>query len=376
MSCFIWCSMRLSSPHLGNEEKEAVCRVMDSQVINMGLETREFEKELYAFFGKDDANVICVNSGSAALHLALQVTGIEHGDEVLVPTFTYIATFQSVSATGATPIPIDIEQKNGFINLSDAKNRITKNTKVILPVLFAGCGVKELDDVYEFAEQYNLRVVVDAAHCFGDNRVIRDTGFTCFSFDSIKNITCADGGCIVTCEKEHAEKLKDLRLLGVIGDTDKRFAGTMSWDPDVTDQGWRYHMNNISAAIGRAQLKKFEKFKKIRCKYARMYQQSLPYCSFPFDEYVVPHKYPIVVNENKRDALRDFLAQNNIPTGVQYKPNHLFTKFNLGYALPNAEQLYKKILLLPLHTMLTEEDVSFVIEKVLEFYKKYDYNAA
>ena len=368
--------MRLSSPQLGIEEKEAVCRVLDSQIINMGLEVRDFENELYEFFGKKDVHVTCVNSCTAALHLSLQVAGIGQGDEVLVPTFTYVSTFQAVSATGATPIPVDIKQNNGFIDLNDAKSRLTNKTKAILPVLFAGCGTYELDDIYEFAHKHDLKVVIDAAHCFGDNRVIYNTGMTCFSFDSVKNITCPDGGCIVTCENEYTEKLKDLRLLGVIGDTDKRFLGTMSWDFDVTDQGWRYHMNNICAAIGRAQLKKFEKFKTIRCKYAQMYKNSLPYTSFPMDEYVVPHKYPIVLDSTKRDKLRDFLAQYDIPTGVQYKPNHLLTKFNLGYSLPNAEQLYNKILLLPLHTMLTEDDVSFVIEKVLEFYNKYEHNAA
>jgi dTDP-4-amino-4,6-dideoxygalactose transaminase len=366
--------IKLSSPSLGELEKEAVCRVLDSQVINMGLETMMFEKELAQFFRRSESDVLCVNSCTAALHLSLQATGVSLWDEVLVPTHTFISTFQAVTATGAIPIPVDVDFDDGFISLSDAAKRLTKKTKAIIPVRFAGCGGDKIDNIYDFAIKHNLQVIEDVAHCFGDENIANSNGVLCFSFDPIKNITCSDGGCVVTNNEVVATHIKDARLLGVIGDTEARYRGQRSWDADTTFQGFRYHMNNICASIGRAQLSRFKELREARQKYSRMYIDALqdnPNIQlFPINaNTAVPHIFPIIVKENRRDALMAYLFENGIESGVQYKPNHLLTKFYKGYQLPISEKLYASILSIPLHPKLSESDVLFVIDKINYFLK-------
>ena len=366
--------IKLSSAYFGDEEVEAVARVLRTQVVNMGAEVKLFEEELHEFFGRDDADVTCVHSCTAALQLSIQACDIGVGDEVLVPTLTFVSTFQAVRANGATPVPCDVDPNDGFIDLNDAELRLTNKTKAIIPVLFAGCSQK-INEVYRFARTHNLKVIEDAAHCFGDENISKRDGILCFSFDPIKNISCGDGGCILTTQKRITERLKDMRLLGVMGDTERRFQGKRSWNSDVTELGWRLHMNNISAAIGRAQLAKFPEIRRLRQRNANMYLESLADVPgiqlFPINATTaVPHIFPIMVKNGRRDELQQHLADAGIETGVQYKPNHLLSYFNMGYSLPNAEKLYTEILSLPVHPLVTEADVGYVIENIENFFKK------
>ena len=366
--------IKLSSAYFGNEEADAVARILKTQVVNMGSEVKLFEEELYKFFGRIDAYVTCVHSCTAALQLSVQACDIGYGDEVLVPTFTFVSTFQAVRANGAIPIPCDVEPNDGFIDLNDAEKRITKKTKAIIPVLFAGCSSK-IAEVYRFANAHNLKIIEDAAHCFGDEEISKRDGILCFSFDPIKNISCGDGGCILTVQKNITEKLKDMRLLGVIGDTERRFQGKRSWNSDVKELGWRLHMNNISAAIGRVQLEKFSEIRRLRQRNANMYLQQLADIPeiqlFPINaKTAVPHIFPIIVKNNRRNELQQYLADAEIETGVQYKPNHLLSFFNMGYSLPNAEKLYSEILSLPVHPLVSEKDVEYVIENIRKFFNR------
>ncbi|MDR1390774.1 MAG: aminotransferase class I/II-fold pyridoxal phosphate-dependent enzyme, partial [Holosporales bacterium] len=327
----------------------------------------------HTFFKREDSKVTCVHSCSAALQLSLQACGVKCGDEVLVPTYTFVSTFQAVSANGAIPIPCDIDLDDGFINLDDAKDRLSSKTKAIIPVIFAGCSSK-INDVYQFAKDNCLEVIEDAAHCFGDEDIAQRDGILCFSFDPIKNISCGDGGCVLTSRVDITEKLEDIRLLGVIGDTKKRFSGKRSWDADVKEQGWRLHMNNISAAIGRAQLTKFPKIKSLRQRNANMYLSNLKDVDEVFlfsinTKTSVPHIFPIMVAAEKRDSLRNFLMKRGIETAVQYKPNHLLTYFNRGYDLPNAVELFSKILSLPVHPLVTEDDIQYIVDSIKDFFK-------
>ncbi|MDR1475833.1 MAG: DegT/DnrJ/EryC1/StrS family aminotransferase [Holosporales bacterium] len=364
--------IRLSSPWFGDEEIAAVSRVLCSNRISMGNEVKQFECELHSFFGRKDTNISCVSSCTAAIQLAIQASGFVHGDEILVPTYTFVATFQAITAAGTRPVPCDIDLDDGFINIDDARSRTTGKTTAILPVLFAGCDGK-IGRLQQFAEDYGLKIIEDAAHSFGDENISLRNSILCFSFDAIKNISCGDGGAILTPDDEIAEKIKDIRLLGVIGDTDRRFNGERSWDFDVTEQGWRYHMNDLSAAIGRAQLAKFQAIKQIRCSIARTYVDRLAHLNhvrlLPINfRTAVPHIFPIIIKNGKRDELKRYLERNGIETGVQYKPNHLLSFFNLGYDLPKAMELYNSILSIPIHPLLSESDVIFIIECIKKFF--------
>ncbi|MDR1332890.1 MAG: DegT/DnrJ/EryC1/StrS family aminotransferase [Holosporales bacterium] len=366
--------IKLSAAWFSEREIEAVARVMKRGSVSMGQETLQFERELLSFFGRPESHVICVQSCTAAIQLSVQAYGIGLGADVLVPTLTFVSTFQAVKACGATPIPCDVNPSDGVIDLDDAARRITTNTKAILPVIYAGCDSR-VSDIYEFARRYGIRVIEDVAHCFGNDDVAQRDGLLCFSFDPIKNISCGDGGCILTADSAIASRLQDMRLLGVIGDTEKRYNGQRSWDFDVVEQGWRLHMNDIAAAIGRAQLSRFQQIKEKRQNNARMYINAFVGLDglqlFPVDTKTsVPHIFPVIVKNGLRDSLKEFLAEHGVETGIQYKPNHLLSYFNLGYDLPNAMGLYRNMLSLPVHPLLSEDDVRYVINSVLRFFKQ------
>ncbi len=271
--------IRLSKSCINEAEKKAVMKVLDAEFLGMGIDVNRFEKSLSNYFERD---VVCVSTGTAALQLALQAAGIGKNDEVLVQSLTYVATFQAISATGAKPIACDIDLSTFCIDIKDAEKRITKNTKAIMPVHYCG-GVGDIEGIYSFAENYNLRVIEDAAHAFGTsfkNKRIGSFGdIACFSFDGIKNITSGEGGCIVTNDKKVTSIAKDIRLLGVEKDTEKRYSGSRSWDFDVKTQGWRYHMSNIMAAIGSTQLSNFNFSSKKRQELAKHYIERLKNCT-------------------------------------------------------------------------------------------------
>ena len=260
--------IRLSKSCLNDAEKQAVMRVLDREFLGMGDEVRQFEEELSLFFGR---TAVCVSTGTAALHLALQASGVGPGDEVLVQSLTYVASFQAISATGAIPTACEVSPATLCIDLNDAKKKLTSKTKAIMPVHYAG-GVGNLDEIYAFAKENNLKVIEDAAHAFGTtfkgNKVGSFGNISCFSFDGIKNLTSGEGGCIVTDDQEVLSKVMDSRLLGVEKDTEKRFSSQRSWSFNVVGQGWRYHMSNIMAAIGIEQLKNFDQVADKRIKLA------------------------------------------------------------------------------------------------------------
>lgn len=363
--------IRLSRAQVGADELQALARVIETGYLGMSVEVQAFEKELTEYIG-NNRQIVCVNTGTSALHLAVQGCGIGAGDEVLIPTITYVASFQAVSATGAAPVACEVDPTTGFIDVDDAAKRITSKTKAIMPVHYAS-GFSDLDKVYDLAQKHNLRVIEDAAHSFGgfykDKRLGALGDVVCFSFDGIKNITCGEGGAVVTSDLKVANRIRDARLLGVERDTEKRFSGQRSWDFDVTEQGWRYHMSDLMASIGRTQLKRLSEFSSRRQQVAKYYQQFLKQhstlnCLDMDYDVVVPHIFLVLVKQGSRDHLRSYLEEKNIQTGLHYKPNHLLSLYKTSYALPKAEQMYEEILSLPLHSLLTDDDVKRVCEEI------------
>ena len=364
--------IRLSKSCISELEMLAVNSVLEKEYLGMGAVVKEFEELLSNFFGRE---TICVSNGTAALQLALQGCGVKYGDEVLVPSLTYVASFQAVSALGAVPIACDINSWDCQIDVGDAKSRITEKTKAILPVHYSGAPC-DLVAIYGLAEKYKLRVIEDAAHAFGSSfnkKLIGSFGdISCFSFDGIKNITSGEGGCIVSDNPELLNRLKDLRLLGVENDTSMRFSGGRSWVFDVKEQGWRYHMSDVMAAIGLSQFKRFPEFKYKRALLAKRYDEKLSSLegirSLRRDyNSIVPHIYPIILtNEILRDDLRNQLLKVGIQTGIHYYPNHLLTYYSGGICkpLPVTESIASKIISLPLHPDLSIDEVDFVCESL------------
>ena len=364
--------IRLSKSCIGEAEKQAVSGVLDREHLGMGVEVQQFEDALSEFFGRQ---TVCVINGTAALHLSLQACGVGPGDEVLVPSLTYVASFQAISATGALPVACDINEETYLLDLVDAEKRITKNTKAIMPVHYTG-GVGDLNVIYEFANKYNLKVIEDAAHAFGttfNNKRVGSFGdIVCFSFDGIKNVTSGEGGCVVSDDKEVLKRIKDARLLGIENDTDKRFSGKRSWNFDVTKQGWRYHMSNIMAAIGIEQLKRFPILAEKRQNFAKLYdelfiKESLIQPISRDYNNIVPHIYVVQINElHDRDDIRNKLLKKGIETGYHYQPNHYLTiyKTKNQRSFPVTESVFPKLISLPLHPDLSKNDVHYVAESI------------
>jgi len=365
--------VRLSKCSISSSEISAVKKVLESEYLGMGLQVLEFEQSIKQYLDTD-MDVMCVNTGTSALQLALSALDIGPGDEVLVPSLTYVASFQAISAIGAKPVACEVNKETLFIDIRDAKRKITSKTRVIMPVHYASSS-KGMSAVYALAQEYKLRVIEDAAQAFGcerDGKKIGTSGdVICFSFDGIKNITSGEGGAVLTNDKKVAQRLKDDRLLGVQKDTEMRYNGQRSWDFDVYNQGFRFHMSNINAAIGIEQLKKIDFFKRKRQEIAQHYIKNLKkikYIDFLKIDFleIIPHIF--VVKTSKRDELKEYLAGNGIECGIHYKPNHLLSKYDFDITLPITEHIYSEILTLPCHTDLTTEEQNFVIDSIRKFY--------
>jgi dTDP-4-amino-4,6-dideoxygalactose transaminase len=372
--------IQISKSVVGAAELEAMGRVMrEDGYLGMGREVRAFEEELRDYLGGGDRTVICVNSGTAALHLAAAAV-TSPGDEVLVQSLTFIATFQAISAAGAVPVACEVHPETLTLDLADAARRVTPRTKAVMPVHFAS-NPGDLEAIYGFAERYGLRVIEDAAHAFGCTYKGRKIGsfgdLACFSFDGLKNITSGEGGAVVTSDPAASQFVQDARLLGVQRDTEKRYQGARSWEFDVQHQGYRYHMSNLLAAMGRVQLGRFEgEFKPRRLAMAQKYRAALRGAAEikllqDEPEAMVPFIFPVRVLNGKRDGLRQFLREREIETGIHYKPNHLLSFYGGGReALPVTERLYEELLTLPLHAGLRDDEIDYVCGAVREFLSK------
>jgi dTDP-4-amino-4,6-dideoxygalactose transaminase len=369
--------IRLSRSVVGPLESEAVARVLiEDGYLGMGREVQAFERELADFLGVPSDWVICVNSGTAALHLAVQAV-TQPGDEVLVQSLTFVATFQAIRAAGAVPVACEVVPETITLDLEDVHQRITSRSKVLMPVHYAS-NPGGLAEMYDFARGHGLRVIEDAAHAFGcryhGKKIGASGDIVCFSFDGIKNITSGEGGAIVTDDPAVAQRGRDARLLGVERDTDKRFSGQRSWEFDVHEQGYRYHLSNVLAAIGRVQLRRFPgELAPARVHLARRYRQLLGdvpgigLLNTNLDE-IVPHIQPVRILNGQRNALREFLGTLGIETGIHYQPNHLLSLFGGSrVSLPVTEQLYGELLSLPLHPLLDETEVVWICDQIKAF---------
>lgn len=363
--------IRLSKSVIKNEEIEAISKVLSREFLGMGEEVKMFEQNLSTYL---DNNVVCVSTGTAALQLGLEAIGLKENDEVLVQSLTYLASFQAISAVGAKPIACEICREDHTIDLSDARSKLTSNTKAIMPVHYSG-NVGNLTEIYSFAKEHNLRVIEDAAHAFGtiykEKKIGSFGDIICFSFDGIKNITSGEGGAVVSNDIKVVEYVKNARLLGVINDSENRYQNKRTWDFDVINQGWRYHMSNLMAAIGIEQLKKIDFFISKRQQLAIRYVQHLgrinliDLIKIDYTQ-VVPHIFVVKIKNGKRDEIKKSLEKRGIQTGIHYKPNHLHTFYKQA-SLPVTEKIYTEILTLPLHPDLELSDIDFICNNLIDF---------
>ncbi|MBU4189367.1 MAG: DegT/DnrJ/EryC1/StrS family aminotransferase [Candidatus Thermoplasmatota archaeon] len=345
----------------------------------IGPEIEKFEKKISGYIGTKYA--VSFNSGTSALHAALLAHGIKQGDEVIVPSFTFIATANAPLFVGAKPVFADIEEKTFGLDPEDVKEKITKKTKTIIPIHYGGCPCR-IRELKEIAEDHNLILMEDAAESFGakiGKKMVGTFGdSSMLSFCANKIITTGEGGCIVTDSKDIYKKLKLFRSHGRL-ETQNYFSSTGYMD--YVTLGYNFRMSNITAALGIAQIKKVDKIIKIRREKADYMAKKLS----KIKEVILPEPpkngssvyqmYTIRVKKGKRtrDDLMKYLAKEGIMTKVYFEPVHLthFYRKKLGYKckLPVAERLSKQVLTLPMYPALTKNEINYITDKIDTFFK-------
>ncbi|MBF0363837.1 MAG: DegT/DnrJ/EryC1/StrS family aminotransferase [Oligoflexia bacterium] len=376
--------IQVSKPFIGTSELNEIEKVFHSGWLGMGAWVKTFEDKICSYIGAIEC--IATNTGTNALHLALDILDLKPDDEVIVPSLTFIATIQAIIQAGGTPVFCDAEPTTLNISIEDLKSKITAKTKALVPVHYRGlpCNMEEL---LSLSNKYNFTVVEDAAHAFSSKYRSYDGSFapigsfghlTCFSFDPIKVITCGEGGAVCTNNSEWAERIRKKRILGIDKDTWSRYKNERSWFYDVVERGYRHHMSNVNAAIGCKQLEQIETFILRRNEICKKYDQAFSSDIFKnkimtlYSDYnqMATFTYIVRVLNNNRFELMNFLNSQGISTGVHYIPCHTQTicKNFRSENLITTNNISDEILTLPLHFGLSDQDVNFIIQSLKDYY--------
>jgi dTDP-4-amino-4,6-dideoxygalactose transaminase len=367
-------------PLIDKDEVEASREALELGWLGMGSFVNEFEQAVRDLIEAHDRHVAAVSTGHAALHIGLLVAGVRPGDEVITPSFNNITDFQAILATGGEPVFCDIDDDTLCVDLDEAEKLVTPRTKAII-VMDYDCVLCDHARVAEFASQYKLRVIHDAAHALGSKyrgKMIGSFSDICmFSFDPVKTITCIDGGALVVRTQEELEMIHEMRLVGMTQPSSVMYENKRAWTYDVRRIGFRYHMANLHAAIGLAQLRKMAIISETRRAACRYYNENLgqireirvPKTNF---EDITPFLYYIRVPESKREALRAHLKERGVDTGIHWQPGHWFTllKHCRSGDLSVTERVGREILSLPLHSCMSRESLDSVITAIRSFFDK------
>lgn len=369
-------------PSMDQQEIDAVAQVIKSGWIGLGPKTEELENKFARFVGSKYA--IGLSSATAALHLSLIALGIKKGDEVLVPSLTFVSTAHAVLYVGAKPVFVDVDYHTLCIDPKDIRKKITPKTKAIIPVDYGGHAA-DYDAIMQIAKKHNLKIIEDASHAAGSEYKGKKIGsfadITCFSFHAVKNLATGDGGMITTNSKAIAEKIKRLRWVGIDKNTwereelvSEKSYRQYGWYYDVTELGFKYHMNDITAAIGLVQLKKLNQANRRRRQLAKRYNEQLkdiPWLEIPkVNDDIISAQHNYVIKTDRRDMLNLFLKDKKISTGVHYMPIHYFSYYKnkgLTAKVPVTEKVWKKLLTLPLYPSMSLNDQNRVIKAIKSF---------
>ena len=352
----------VANAFVGEEEAKAAYDVVKSGWISMGKGVEEFENN---FKNEVNAkNAIATNNGTAALHVALEALGVKEGDEVIIPSLTFISTANSVLYQKAKPVLVECDPRTYNVTAEEIEKNITEKTKAIIPVDMNGMPV-DYDAILEIAEKHSIPIIADSAESLGasykNKKIGGNTNIHIFSFFPNKNITTGEGGMITTKDDELAEKMRMIRNQGQEG----RYNHVVL--------GYNYRMNDILAVIGNAQLKKLEFILGEKEKIAKRYDEAFS----DFDQIEIPHipnyvtrhawyMYTISVKKN-RDEIVKKLDEKNIQTRLSFPPIHsqpLYQKL-FGYSndfLPRTQDTFNKLINIPIWAGLSEEKQNFVIE--------------
>tara|TARA_Y100000310_G_C20703955_1_gene832906 strand:+ start:12953 stop:14050 length:1098 start_codon:yes stop_codon:yes gene_type:complete len=356
--------IKLFDPNVGLEEEESLKKTLHSHFWASGAGTnsvQKFEREFKKYVSSKDC--VAVNSGTAALNLALSLIDIRN-KEVIVPSLTFVSTVNAIKFNHGIPVFIDVDPRTGCLSTDNLEKLISKKTKLILPVHFGGmpCNLKKIINI---CKNHNLHLVEDAAHATGSSFNKKKIGshgdFVCFSFHPVKNLAMPTGGLISlnnSSFKKSREILESRRWCGITNRKNMFY--------DVKELADNYYMNEFSASLGLVQLKKLDKMNSVRRKIAKMYDKQInSETKMPLDLNCSYHLYWILV-KNRTKFIKK-MNENGIEVGIHYKPVHQMTLYKNSTKLPITENMGNHIVSLPMHPNLTGSDIERIIQSVNEF---------
>lgn len=367
-------------PLIEVEEIAAAVESLELGWLGMGSYVQEFEKaveKICQIESDDDSHVVAVSTGHAALHLSLLMMNVGRGDEVITPSFNNAADFQAIRACGADPVFVDIKEETLCIDPDKIEEMITPRTKCIIAMDY-DIFVCDHEAIADVAARHGIPVLHDAAHSFGSFYKGRPTGnqheFTMFSFDPVKTITCIDGGAIVVRGRDNVSRLHAKRLIGMTQPAAQMYTNSRAWTYDIEELGFRYHLANLHAAIGVAQIAKIDDIRSTRQQACKRYYaelSALDWIDAPrgdFDQ-VNPFLYYVRVLGGRRDKLRAHMKHCGIDTGIHWQAGHSFSflKDCRRGSLEVTEKIADQILSIPLHSRMSSEDQSRVINSISDF---------
>lgn len=371
-----------SRPTIGDEEINEVVATLKSGWITTGPKVQQLEQMFRDYTGAPYA--VSFNSATAGLHVALLALGLQPGDEVITSAMTFVATYNTIEQAGGRVVPVDIDPLTYNLDANLVEKAITKKTKAIVPVHFAGVSM-DLDPIYALAKKYNLRVIEDAAQAVGaeyKGKRLGNFGDTCiFSFHPNKNMTTGEGGLLVTRDEALARTVKVLKFHGIDRDSWNRFSKSGSQEYDVIAPGFKYNMLDLEAAIGIHQLPKLARFNEQRSVLAERYfeafkgWQGIQLPGIPnYDHYHTWHLFTVQVLNMNRDDFMNALKERNIGTGLHYQAPFSYSYYKNKYgfteaAFPHAALVGKRIVSLPLCPLLTFQEQDEVVAAMVEVLK-------
>ncbi|MCT6589324.1 UDP-4-amino-4-deoxy-L-arabinose aminotransferase [Pantoea dispersa] len=363
-----------SRPALGEEELAAVQAVFASGWITTGPQNAALEQAFCQLTGNQHA--IAVSSATAGMHVTLMALGIQPGDEVITPSLTWVSTLNIITLLGATPVMIDVDRDNLMVSAEQIEAAITPRTRAIVPVHYAGAPA-DIDAIRAVSARHNIPLIEDAAHavgCYYKGRHVGQQGTAIFSLHAIKNITCAEGGIVVTDDAQLADRLRSLKFHGLGVDAYDRHTHGRKPQAEVIMPGFKYNLPDINAAIALVQLQKLPAINARRQAIAARYLRELADTPLlPLVQPAWPHQHAwhlfiIRVDETRcgisRDALMEQLKIHDIGTGLHFRAAHTHKYYRERYpqlSLPATEWNSERICSLPLFPDMHDDDVTRVI---------------
>jgi len=359
----------LFRPSISEDAIDAVAQVLRSGWLGLGPRTGEFEKKFAAYIGAP--HCVGLNSCTSAIHLALRVLDLPAGSEVITTPMTFVSTNHAILYENLEPVFADVDATTGNLSVDSVKSKITDRTRALIVVHYGGYPA-DIDELYALARSRDITVIEDCAHACGavykGKRIGSHGDFHAFSFHAVKNLPMGDGGALTVSSDEIDARLRRLRWLGIDKDTFRRTTSTSyDWDYDVPEVGFKYHMNDIDAAIGLVQLELLDVENARRAEIAAIYREQLgnfPGVDLPpqsEDRCSSFHLFPIRVD--KRDALVAKMKSEGIGVGVHYRRNDDYPMYQRT-DLPGAEVFSSRVMSLPMHMRLSDDDAGRVSETI------------